>query len=131
MFTPSTPTERDATPARSHLNAILEGSTWTKFASPSVSRGKTAWPKTSRDQEKFGVRYDYDGELEIDGSLYHKFEMQVNSGDKIPSVLKQYRAKQAKKGTHAVMANVYVVKDGGKDDVQAALAKAHKQVQGV
>jgi hypothetical protein len=111
-------------------NAIMEGHGWKKLLEPTVTRGLTAWPKQSSDQEKHGVRYDYDGEIEIGGVVHHKFQMQPNAGDKIPSTIKNWRSK-AKDGTHDVMADVYVPKSGDKDDVRAALDKAHKDVKGV
>ena len=108
--------------------AALNGNGWKKLLNPTVARGLTAWPKGSSDQERHGVRYDYDGEIEIGGIIYHKFQMQANAGNGIPSTIKRWRG--AKGGTHAVMANVLVRKDGNKQEVRDALTKAHKEVQG-
>ncbi|KAG8871616.1 hypothetical protein FRB97_008444 [Tulasnella sp. 331] len=91
--------------------AVVSGHGWKKF------------------QEKHGVRYDYDGEQEIDGTVYHKFQMQANAGNKIPSIVKNWRSK-ADRGTHDVMADVFVPKGGDKGDVEASLNEAHKGVQG-
>ncbi|EJT97071.1 hypothetical protein DACRYDRAFT_25209 [Dacryopinax primogenitus] len=109
--------------------AIVGGLGWKKFINPTVTRGSTAWPRDSGEQEKHGVRYDYDGEQEIDGTVYHKFQMQANAGNKIPSTIKKWRSK-ADRGTHVVMADVFVPRGGGKDDVEAALKKAHEGVKG-
>lgn len=109
--------------------AVVAGHGWKKFVNPTVTRGSTAWPRDSGEQEKHGVRYDYDGEQEIDGTVYHKFQMQANAGNKIPSTVKNWRSK-ADRGTHDVMADVFVLKGGDKDDVEAALNKAHEGVKG-
>ena len=109
--------------------AVVSSHGWKKFLDPTVTRGSTAWPRDSGDQEKHGVRYDYDGEMEIDGTVYHKFQMQANAGNKIPSTIKNWRSK-AEHGTHDVMADVLVPKGGDKADVEAALNEAHKGVQG-
>jgi hypothetical protein len=81
-----------------------------KLLNPTVLRGQTAWPKESGDQEKHGVRYDYDGEKEIDGVTYHKFQMQANAGNKIPSTIKNWLGK-AEGGIHAIMDDVLIPKD--------------------
>jgi hypothetical protein len=55
---------------------------------------------------RYGVRWDYDGEItKDDGNLYHKFQLQPNAG-KIPSSVKQWRENNG--GTHAVMAVMYI-----------------------
>ena len=108
-------------------NAI-SSSRWKKFTNPTVLRGKTTYPKTEADKEKIGVRWDYDGEVKkSDGLTYHKFQMQPNAGTKIPSSIKQWREKNG--GTHAVMANVYVKKDGTEEDAQTSLENAINQVK--
>lgn len=94
-----------------------------------MTRGSTAWPRESNEQEKYGVRYDYDGEQEIGGTMYHKFQMQANAGNKIPSTIKNWRSK-AEHGTHDVMANVFVPVDGDKSDVEAALTRPTKEFSG-
>ncbi|KAI0072590.1 hypothetical protein K474DRAFT_1726713 [Panus rudis PR-1116 ss-1] len=108
---------------------ILSGNAWKKFVNPSVNRGKTVWPQKSVDQQRFGIRFDYDKVVKKPGddtTEYHLFKMQPNSGDGIPSSIKQYRNKY---GTDAVMAQVWVKKDGTKEDVEAALNESFKQVQ--
>lgn len=66
---------------------VVGGHGWKKFVNPTeVTRGSTAWPHDSGEQEKHGVRYDYDGEMAIEGTVYHKFQMQANAGNKIPRV---------------------------------------------
>lgn len=106
----------------------MEGSNYTKFTQPKVSRGKTAFPSGTQLQKQLGVRYDYDGEVKKDGVECHKYNLQPNAGDDIPSSIKRWRQKNG--GTHKVMATVYVKKDGTKDDVEKALDEAHKDVRG-
>jgi len=110
--------------------AVLDGNGWKKLANPTVARGKTAWPKVPNEQARYGVRFDYDGEIEIDGVLYNKFKMQPNAGDDVPSTIKNWRNK-AKGGTHAVMADLLVPKDGDKGAVKEVLEKANEGVTGV
>ena len=38
-----------------------------------VSRGKTAWPKSPKEQERVGIRFDYDGKVTKDGEVFNKF----------------------------------------------------------
>ena len=105
--------------------AVIDSNGWKKLLNPTVTRGSTAWPRDSGEQERYGVRYDYDGEQEIDGVVYHKFQMQPNAG-KIPSTIKNWRSNAG--GTHAVMAKVFVPKDGDKSSVETALNEAHKGI---
>ncbi|EPQ52397.1 hypothetical protein GLOTRDRAFT_95982 [Gloeophyllum trabeum ATCC 11539] len=111
------------------IASALEGNGWQKLANPSVARGKTAFPKKAADVQRLGVRFDYDGEVTRDDVDYHKFQMQPNAGDGIPSIIKRWR--EANGGTHAVMAVVYVKKDATKEEVKEALEQAVKQVEGV
>lgn len=112
---------------RNVTKKAVEGSNYTKFTQPKVSRGKTAFPSGSQLQKQLGVRYDYDGEVKKDGVDCHKFQVQPNAGDDIPSSIKKWR--QDNGGAHQVMAVVYVKKDGTKNDVEEALDKAHKSVK--
>ena len=101
----------------------LEGNNWHKLTEPSVDRGRTTFPRKPADQERLGVRFDYDGEdTGIGGTVYHKYQIQVNAGDKIPPTFKTWRENNG--GTHAVMGNLYVKKGGTKADVEAALRDA-------
>ena len=97
-----------------------KGNTWQKFAYPSAARGKTAYPKTPGDQERYGIRYDYDTLVNKDGTDFHTFKMQPNKG-KIPPSIKLWRDKN---GTDAVMATVWVKKDASAEEVKAALEAA-------
>ncbi len=63
-----------------------------KFTSVTVSRGKTAWPKSEKDLTNFGIRFDFDGETTQDGVVYNKFQVQPNSG-KVPSTVQRWREK--------------------------------------
>ncbi|KAH7931314.1 hypothetical protein BV22DRAFT_1115669 [Leucogyrophana mollusca] len=113
---------------RTATTHAVNGKTWQKFTKPTVGRGKTVYPKKEAEQEQLGVRWDYDGEIISDGTVYHKFQMQPNAG-KVPSTIKQWR--EANGGTHAVMANAYVKKDGTKEDVEEGLKAAIDQVLGI
>jgi hypothetical protein len=62
----------------------LKPSDLRKFFKPSVSRGKTVWPKTSADLLRYGVRWDYDGVVPYENKKCNKFQLQPNAG-KIPS----------------------------------------------
>jgi hypothetical protein len=104
----------------------VEGNTYTKFTQPKISRGKTAFPSGPQLQKQLGVRYDYDGEVTKGGIDCHKYNLQPNAGNEVPSSIKRWREKNG--GTHAVMASVYVKKDGSKEDVEKALEEAHKSV---
>ena len=100
---------------------VMKGKTWQKFADPSVERGKAAFPKRSVDQERFGVRFDYDTVVTRgDGTESHMFKMRPNAG-KIPRSIKAWRDKH---GTDAVMAIVLVKKGATKKEVKAALEAA-------
>lgn len=101
----------------------VKGNTWQKFANPSAARGKTAFPKTSGDQEKYGIRYDYDTIVNKEGTDFHTFKMQPNKG-KIPSSIRAWRDKH---GTDAIMATVWVKKDASAEEVEAALDAARKE----
>ncbi|KAK2756475.1 hypothetical protein FQN54_005368 [Arachnomyces sp. PD_36] len=91
---------------------------WKKLTNPTVRRGGTQWPKSSGDQEAHGVRLDYDGDIEENGQIYHRYQVQPNAG-KIPSTWKAWRDKNG--GTHAVIGIVKVKKGATKRDVEDAL----------
>jgi len=80
-----------------------------KFTNCSVGRGLTAYPKTSKELENLGLRWDFDGEVQLDGKTFNKFQIQPNAG-KVPSSIRQWR--EANGGTHAVMGSMYVEKGG-------------------
>ncbi|KAG8980955.1 hypothetical protein FRB93_008836 [Tulasnella sp. JGI-2019a] len=105
----------------------VNGNAWQKFTNLTAGQGKTVFPKKPSDQEQLGVRWDYDGEITSEGTIYHKFQLQANAGN-VPSTIKQWRG--ANGGTHAVMADVLVKKDGTKEDVEEGLEVAISQVQG-
>jgi len=98
-----------------------------KFFKPSVSRGKTAWPKTSADLLRYGVRWDYDGVVTYEKKNCHKFQLQPNAG-KIPSTIKQWRDKNG--GTHAVIGVMYIPVDTDPDGkvLEEAAKEALKDV---
>lgn len=91
---------------------------WKKLTNPTVGRGRTQWPKSSSDLENHGVRFDYDGEVEENGEIYHRYQVQPNAG-KIPSTWKVWRDKNG--GTHSVIGVVKVKKSATKAEVEGAL----------
>lgn len=99
-----------------------------KFFKPSVSKGKTVWPKTSADLLRYGVRWDYDGVVTYENKKCHKFQLQPNAG-KIPSTIKQWRDKNG--GTHAVIGVMYIPVDIDPDGkvLEEAAKEALKDVQ--
>jgi len=103
---------------QSAASQITSSNLWKKFVKPTVSRGKTVWPKTQKELEKHGIRWDYDGEVTVEGVVYHKYQCQPNAG-KIPTSIKNWR--EANGGTHAVMGTMLVKKDGAADDVKASM----------
>lgn len=56
-----------------------------KLVRPSVTLHKTAFPKTAADLESLGVRFDFVGTIEENRKKFHRFQVQVNSGNKIPT----------------------------------------------
>ncbi|PKX96285.1 uncharacterized protein P174DRAFT_457094 [Aspergillus novofumigatus IBT 16806] len=98
---------------------------WEKLAKPTVGRGKTQWPKAPSDLENHGVCFDYDGTLEEDGQVYHKYQVQPNVG-KIPSSWKEWRDKHG--GTHAVIGIIKIKQDVTKDDVDLALKSLEEKL---
>jgi hypothetical protein len=98
-----------------------------KFANVSVNRGKTVYPKAPKDLENLGIRWDYDGEVEHNGTIYNKFQIQPNAG-KVPSTIREWREKNG--GTHAVMGVMYVKKGGSVDDVAAGWDAFEREFKG-
>lgn len=98
---------------------------WTKLVQPTVDRGQTLWPGSTRDQLNFGIRFDYDGVITQGGVEYHNYQLQPNAG-KIPASIAEWRKKNG--GTHAVMSSILIKKGGTKDDVKEAIKKAFKDV---
>lgn len=111
---------------RSVGKALADGSAWQKLATPTAGQGKTAWPKGNAELERVGVRFDYDGEVTLDGTVFHKFQCQPNAG-KIPASLKEWRDKNG--GTHAVITTVFIKKDGSKPEVLEAVEKAMEEIK--
>ena len=98
-----------------------------KLVRPSVALHGTAFPKTTADLESLGVRFDFAGTVEENGKKFHRFQVQVNSGNKIPTSWKQWRQKH-EKGTHGIVATVKVPDGGTKEDVQAALDAVDSEI---
>lgn len=116
------------------FTSLLDGNGWKKLANPSVGRGATAVPRNPSAISRIGLRLDYDNSIERgegeDKAKWHRYKLQVNAGNSIPNVFKAWRNKQ-KNGTHAVMATVEVRDGSDKDEIEAALKEATKDVQGV
>ena len=106
------------------IGDALQGGASKKLTKVSVSEGKTSWPKTSADQQNYGVRFDFAGQTttlkDHPGEVFNKFQVQPNAG-KIPSTFKDWRDKNG--GTHAVMGTMYVKAGGNADDVEEAFQK--------
>ncbi|KAM5467981.1 hypothetical protein MauCBS54593_005263 [Microsporum audouinii] len=111
---------------RNAIGKAVEGNAWKKFTNPTAGLGKTTYPKGPAEQERLGVRWDYDGEITKADTVYHKFQMQPNAG-KVPSSIQQWR--EANGGTHSVMATAFVKKDGTKEDVENGLSEAASSVK--
>lgn len=112
------------------FKSLLEGTGWQKLSNPTAARGKTAVPKNPSAAERIGLRLDFDDTIEKDDGKYHKFELQVNAGDKIPGSFLRWRNAQTS-GTHSVMAKVEIKDGATKAEIEAALKEATKDVKGV
>ncbi|KAF1823267.1 uncharacterized protein K489DRAFT_191184 [Dissoconium aciculare CBS 342.82] len=108
---------------------VLQGG-YKKLLNPTVGMHLTAFPKTARDLESLGVRFDYAGHVIEDGKKFHRFQVQVNAGDKIPKSWKVWREKHSKgKGTHAIIATIKVPDSGTKDDVAQAFDDVQDEIE--
>ena len=87
----------------------------------------TAYPKTQPDLERLGVHFDFAGTIEEDGKKFHRFQVQVNAGNKIPSSWKKWRETHPK-GTHGIVVTIKVPDNGTKEDVEAALDAVDEEV---
>lgn len=92
---------------------------WKKLVRPTVALHKTAFPKTSKDNEKLGVRFDFAGTIEESGNMFHRFQVQVCAGNKIPTSWKEWRQRH-EKSTHGIVATIQIPDQGDKDDVEKA-----------
>ncbi|PPJ57903.1 hypothetical protein CBER1_09946 [Cercospora berteroae] len=108
----------------SKMTTLVVQNAWQKLVDPTVSRGKTAWPKSQADLLKYGIRFDYDGVVTEGGVVYHKYQCQPNAG-KISSSLREWRDKNG--GTHAVITTILIKKGGTEEDVEEAVGKAFKE----
>lgn len=101
---------------------------WKKLVKPSVSIHKTAFPKTQSDLEKLGVRFDFAGTIEEGGKKFHRFQVQVNAGNKIPTSWKDWRQRHAK-GTHAIVTTLKIPDGGSKDEVEKAFDSVEADIE--
>ncbi|KAJ4464582.1 hypothetical protein J3R30DRAFT_3319011 [Lentinula aciculospora] len=117
----------------SAFTSLLEGNGWQKLSKPTTTRGATAIPRSPTAVARIGLRLDYNNFIEKDEGeekvKWHQYKLQVNAGDTIPHTFKNWRDKQ-EKGTHAVMATVEIRDGADKDEIEAALKEATKDVQG-
>lgn len=107
--------------AQNVVASIDRGNNWKKLVYPTVNRGITAFPKKPAELERLGIRFDYDGEIEIDDIIHHKYRVQPNAGN-VPSVIKKWR--NAHGGTHATMVDVLIKKDSTQEEVKEVVEKA-------
>lgn len=63
---------------------------------------RETFPKGQSDLEKIGFRSDSAGTIERSGKNYHRFQVQVNAGGKIPMSWKDWRQRYAI-GTDAIV----------------------------
>lgn len=94
---------------------------WQKLIRPTVSIHKTAFPKTQSDLEKLGLRFDYAGTIEENGKKYHRFQVQVNAGGKIPMSWKDWRQRYAI-GTDAIVTTL-------EDEVKEAFQSVEADIE--
>ncbi|KAI4269405.1 MAG: hypothetical protein L6R38_007476 [Xanthoria sp. 2 TBL-2021] len=105
---------------------IGEKNAWKKFTDPTVSIGRTAFPKDPKRQQSLGVRFDLSHKEQRADGVYNTFQMQPNDG-KIDFFLKNWRDSNG--GTHATMATVTVKEGGTKDEVLAAILAAFEALK--
>lgn len=109
-------------------NAVLKhANSYKKLVRPSIALRKTAFPRTAAELENLGVRFDFEDTTEENGKKFHRFQVQVNAGNKIPTSWKQWRQKN-EKGTYRIVATVKVPDDGTKEDFQAALDAVDSEI---
>jgi hypothetical protein len=99
-----------------------------KFTKACVGRGQTAHPKNPKLLENLGIRWDYDGEVEHNGTIYNRFQIQPNAG-KVAPAIRRWREKHG--GTHAVMGTMYVKKGGSAEDVGAGWYQFARKFKGL
>lgn len=113
---------------RKVVQAIISSGGWKKLVRPTVALHGTAFPKSQAELERIGVRFDFAGTIQkADGSKWHRFQAQVNAGNKIPTSWKQWRERH-RRGTHSNIATIEVPDDGSKDDVLRALEQVESLV---
>ncbi|KAF2629278.1 hypothetical protein BU25DRAFT_420152 [Macroventuria anomochaeta] len=97
---------------------ISDSGAWKKLAKPTISRGKTAWPKNKPDLEQYDVRFDYDGEVVQNGQVFHKYQSQPYAG-KIPASTEDCRNMNG--GTRGVMTSILIKQDATQEEVTQAV----------
>lgn len=96
---------------------------WKKFSRPTASRGGTAYPMARADQERMGMRADYDDSVEKDGEEHHNFKVQLNAG-KVPYWVEVIRIDLSTNGTWA---HVLIKKGATQEEVHDTLLAAFKK----
>jgi hypothetical protein len=78
------------------VKAFVMRDGYKKLLKPTVPLHGTAFPKTQSDLETLGVRFDFAGTVTEEGTKYHRFQVQVNAGSKIPSSWKKWRENRSR-----------------------------------
>ncbi|KAK8229523.1 hypothetical protein HDK77DRAFT_500897 [Phyllosticta capitalensis] len=108
------------------VKRVFSTNDWKKFVNPTVVRGGTIWPKSEKEQEEVGIRFDYDGEVETDEGTRIKIQIQPNRGN-IPTKISNWMKRNGAT-THAVMATIYVLKNGNMEDLRKAMEEGFAKI---
>jgi hypothetical protein len=101
-----------------------EKNLWTRMANPSVTVGRTVYPKGQAAQASVGFRWDLDVAIERDdGTTVNRYELQPNAQAESSSI-KAYIKRQGSKGTHSVITTVDVPQGAKDDEVQELVEQA-------
>ena len=100
---------------------------WEKLANPTVSRGKTAFPKSQKEQERLGIRLYYDGGVTQMVSNTTNIRFSQMPKRPLPQI-EQWKKKNG--GTHAVMGSIYV-KDGTEEEVDTCVTEGLDSIEGL
>lgn len=82
---------------------------------------RETFPKGQSDLEKMGFRSDFAGTIERSGKNYHRFQVQVNAGGKIPMSWKDWRQRYAI-GTDAIVTTL-------EDEVKEAFQSVEADIE--
>lgn len=100
-----------------------------KFTNISVGKGLTVLPKTTKEQKKYGLRWDRDVEIVLpDGRKANRFMLQPNADAESKSI--QSFVSKSARGTHTVIATADVPEDATQEEVKEILENAIDAVDG-